>query len=85
MPTIGVDAQTIPCNAVYSPGLLHGDIFAVTPKPEFDFILLLDVIEHIEKDRDFLRHVSQFLKPGGFIVVTTPAFQSLWSPVDVMA
>jgi SAM-dependent methyltransferase len=40
---------------------------------------LFDVIEHIEDDVDLLRKVRGVLSPGGFVVLTIPAFQSLFS------
>lgn len=63
-------------------GFLAGNILAIEPSSEFDFILLLDVIEHIENDKEFLIHSLKFLKPGGVAIITVPAFQSLWSKVD---
>ncbi len=58
------------------------DIFSITPTPEFDFILLLDVIEHIEDDTRFVEQALKFLKPGGVAIVSVPAFSWLWSPID---
>jgi SAM-dependent methyltransferase len=66
-------------------GFLQGDITSVDPSPEFDFVLLLDVIEHIPDDKDFVDHVGKMLKPGGRLLITVPAFSWLWSDVDELS
>lgn len=38
----------------------------------FDSVVSFQVIEHIEKDIDFVREVSRVLRPGGKFVVSTP-------------
>ena len=38
----------------------------------FDAVVSFQVIEHIEKDIDFVREVSRVLRPGGKFVVSTP-------------
>ncbi|MDD5309866.1 MAG: class I SAM-dependent methyltransferase [Deltaproteobacteria bacterium] len=53
------------------------------PRAAFDLALLLDVLEHVDDDRAFLADVvSRFVKPGGHVLVTAPAFPSLWSGHD---
>ncbi len=42
-----------------------------------------DVMEHIEDDQSFLKNINRLLTPGGQIMLTVPAFQSLWSENDV--
>jgi len=49
----------------------------------FDLVLALDVIEHIEDDNSVIREFNRVLRPGGWLVVTVPAFVSLWSEHDV--
>lgn len=48
----------------------------------FDLITLLDVIEHIDDDIGALHKTRQLLKSNGYILVTVPAFQFLWSSHD---
>ncbi|MBW2386142.1 MAG: class I SAM-dependent methyltransferase [Deltaproteobacteria bacterium] len=48
----------------------------------FDSLLLLDVIEHLDDDRSFLRQASALCREGGRVVVAVPAFQFLWSQHD---
>ena len=44
---------------------------------------LFDVLEHIEDDRGYLREVARYLKPGGRLYLTVPAYPWLWSSNDV--
>ena len=48
----------------------------------FDIVLALDLIEHVEDDRAALSGLWRVLKPGGRLIVFTPAFQFLWSAQD---
>lgn len=47
-----------------------------------DCILMMDVLEHVENDRGFLKSALNKLKDDGIIVITVPAFQSLFSAHD---
>lgn len=49
----------------------------------YDLIVLLDVLEHIERDRASLRVLRTKLAPGGRLVLTVPAAPWLWSAHDV--
>jgi SAM-dependent methyltransferase len=44
-----------------------------------DVVAVLDVLEHIEDDRQFLAELVSSMKPGATLVVTVPALQGLWS------
>jgi SAM-dependent methyltransferase len=48
----------------------------------FDLIVCLDVIEHTPDDRLTLRSLRRVCKPGGWLLVTVPAYQALWSLHD---
>jgi len=48
----------------------------------FDIVLALDLIEHVEDDRAALAGLMRTLKPGGHLIVFTPAFPFLWSVQD---
>jgi SAM-dependent methyltransferase len=49
----------------------------------FDLITCLDVIEHTPDDRVTLRELLRVTKPGGYLLLTVPAYQALWSQHDV--
>jgi len=53
-------------------------------KQKFDVILLLDVLEHIADDVDSLAALRKLLAPGGYVVVTVPAFPFLWGRHDIV-
>lgn len=46
---------------------------------------LLDVIEHIEHDVEFLKEINRLIIPRGRVYVTVPAHQWLWSDEDLLA
>jgi SAM-dependent methyltransferase len=48
----------------------------------FDLVTCLDVIEHTPDDRATLRELRRVTKPGGWLLVTVPAYQALWSAHD---
>ena len=50
----------------------------------YDLIALLDVIEHIDEDKEGLQSLARKLKPGGRILITVPAFPWMWSAHDVV-
>lgn len=50
-----------------------------------DLILAADVIEHLDDDRAALKEFERVLRPGGYLLLTVPAFASLWGPQDIVA
>ena len=51
----------------------------------YDFLVLFDVIEHIEKTKPFLDSALYHLKPGGLLFVNVPALGWLYSRYDRVA
>jgi SAM-dependent methyltransferase len=43
---------------------------------------LFDVIEHVKDDREFLQALRPYVKVGGRLYITAPAYQWLWSEND---
>lgn len=48
----------------------------------YDIAFALDIIEHIDDDYEALINILRKLKRGGYVIVTVPAFQCLWSQHD---
>ena len=65
-------------------GRIHAGPFdsSFTPPHKFSAILFLDVLEHLENPDAALRRAATLLEPGGFILVTVPAFMALWTRHD---
>ena len=42
------------------------------PEGSADVVAAVEVIEHLENPRDFMRKLARLVKPGGWVVVTTP-------------
>jgi SAM-dependent methyltransferase len=51
---------------------------------QFDAMTFLDVIEHVEDDVALLKKYAGYLKPGGLVMITVPAFMFLWSEHDAL-
>jgi 2-polyprenyl-3-methyl-5-hydroxy-6-metoxy-1,4-benzoquinol methylase len=55
---------------------------AFQPSAPYGLILMLDVVEHLDRPDDALRHALDILEPDGVILVTVPAFRALWTGHD---
>ena len=56
---------------------------AIRPKEKFALLILMDVLEHIEDDAKFLSLITkENLEEGSFLLVSLPAWQSLYSKHD---
>jgi SAM-dependent methyltransferase len=62
--------------------VLHGDLATATADRQFDGIVLINVLEHIEDDVDALDRIRDGLKPGGSVALLVPAFELLYSRFD---
>lgn len=67
------DARNLVLGSVTNPPFASGT---------FDIAFALDVIEHVDDDRVILEGLRELVRPGGALVITVPAFQSLWSDHD---
>lgn len=48
----------------------------------FDIVFAIDVIEHIEDHEKVISEIHRILVPGGHLILTVPAFSSLWGKHD---
>jgi SAM-dependent methyltransferase len=62
------------------------DIFDLKPEmlEKYDGLIMLDVIEHIENDNEFLQIALKHLKKDGFLIIGVPALQILYSKYDIV-
>lgn len=51
----------------------------------FDFLVALEVLEHIEDDAAALRQWGSVVRPGGRLLLSVPAHARQWSATDVWA
>ena len=64
--------------------LVQADGTALPMKDDsVDALVGLDIFEHIEDDRKAFEEAFRVLHPGGLLVLSVPAFRSLWGPHDV--
>lgn len=50
---------------------------------QFDFVSMLDVLEHTD-DVKTLQETSRILKKGGLVLISVPAYRWMWSSWDVV-
>ncbi len=56
-------------------GIIHfapGNVFELGFRGDFDCVLITEIIEHVAHPDEFLRKVATMVKPGGYIVMSTP-------------
>jgi 2-polyprenyl-3-methyl-5-hydroxy-6-metoxy-1,4-benzoquinol methylase len=53
----------------------YADLTGLEQREEFDLVLCIDVLEHIEDDRGVMRNICQSLRPGGILLISTPSDQ----------
>jgi 2-polyprenyl-3-methyl-5-hydroxy-6-metoxy-1,4-benzoquinol methylase len=61
---------------------INGTITSLTENDLYDTIVYIDVLEHIEKDRAELQLATKHLKPGGRLIILSPAFQTFYNKFD---
>jgi 2-polyprenyl-3-methyl-5-hydroxy-6-metoxy-1,4-benzoquinol methylase len=49
-----------------------GNAFDLTFDTPFDAVLIAEAIEHVAHPDEFLRKAAQLVRPGGYVVMTTP-------------
>jgi len=61
---------------------LCGTLSSLDPEETFDTLLYIDVLEHIEDDAAEMVRAAERLRPGGRVIVLSPAHQWLFTPFD---
>ena len=86
---LGLDSSTDAIEFCAAKGLgpiHHGDVCAMPfAASTFDLVIASDVIEHVEDDALALQEIVRVLRPGGMLLLTVPAFASLWGLQDRVA
>lgn len=62
--------------------VIAGTLDDLPAAPDYDAVLYVDVLEHIEDDAGELRRAAARLRPGGHLIVLSPAHQFLYTPFD---
>jgi SAM-dependent methyltransferase len=62
--------------------VIQGELSALEPSERFDLICAFEVLEHIEDDAGALREWSERLRPGGWLLLSVPAFARRWGATD---
>jgi SAM-dependent methyltransferase len=65
--------------------VLNGSIDLLTGRPPFDVVCAFEVLEHIEDDVAALEAWFEWLRPGGRILLSVPAWEHRWGALDVKA
>jgi SAM-dependent methyltransferase len=81
----GIDAspQAVAfCRKRGIPSVSVGNLSDTAAGVQYDVITLLDVVEHIDDDLGVLRDAYVRVRDNGGILITVPAFPSLWSVHD---
>ena len=63
--------------------LLQGDMHNPPFGTQFGLVGLFDVMEHLEDDDLVLRDLNRMILEDGYLLLTVPAFSSLWSYFDI--
>jgi SAM-dependent methyltransferase len=72
------------CRRNERPHLVQSSLTQLGFKDEsFDLILCLDVLEHVDDDRQALLELKRLLAQGGTMVLGVPAWRRLYGPHDV--
>jgi SAM-dependent methyltransferase len=63
--------------------VLKGTHEAVPAGTKYDAVCAFEVLEHIDDDKGALAAWAPFLRPGGHLILSVPAFQDRFGPMDI--
>ncbi len=75
-------ARLAPCAIRSTARVVVGSLRAFSERAAFDTILYIDVLEHIREDRAQVETAAALVRPGGYIVILSPAHHWLYSEFD---
>jgi SAM-dependent methyltransferase len=82
----GVDVEPLALQWCRERGLRKLSLAAASALPfrdnHFTAVVALDVLEHIAQDALAVREMARVLAPDGTLLISVPAYASLWSPHD---
>ncbi|TAN57974.1 class I SAM-dependent methyltransferase [Patescibacteria group bacterium] len=61
------------------------NLFQLDKKEEYDLIIMFEVLEHLEQDKQAIKKIYSILKSGGYALISVPAKKRLWDSWDEMA
>jgi SAM-dependent methyltransferase len=83
----GIDTSPDAVRAARARGHADVQVSGIETMPHgdeaFDLVTCLDVVEHTPDDVASFTELFRVTRPGGFLLVTVPAYQLLWSSHDV--
>jgi len=84
----GADISRRALQELEKPGRELVELDLTQPLPEgvetFDAVLALDVIEHLDDDRQAVARLAELTRPGGRVIVSVPALPDLSSEFDAI-
>jgi SAM-dependent methyltransferase len=63
----------------------HGGLSCIAADERFDMVCAFEVIEHIENDRRAVAEWTAHLRPGGWLLLSTPAWERRFATADLIA
>jgi SAM-dependent methyltransferase len=63
--------------------VIHGTFHSAPAR--FDTVVLVNVLEHVERDQELVDQIYASLAPGGTVIIFVPALPWLYSALDRMA
>ncbi len=54
--------------------LINGDFLSLTPEEKYDVVCSFGFLEHFSDPEDIIRKSTEFLRPGGTLVISCPNF-----------
>jgi len=81
------DAERIAQSRANHPGVTFevGDLMAWAPQRQFDLVVSCEVLEHLADKSCYVRTLERIIKPGGWLLVTTPnkKLKPYWDAADM--